>query len=172
MSDQETLRDHTIALLVADHPGVLSKITSLITRRGFNIDSIAAGPTKDKGLFRLTIIVKGDDQGVEQIQKQLYKLVDTVKVVPIHPSRKVEREIGLIKLRVPMGRRGEVIQMVQVFKGEILDTGADGFIVEITGDNDKIDSFLGLFQPHEVVEVARTGIVAMDKWEKTNGLRG
>lgn len=166
MSDRETLRDHTIALTVADHPGVLSKITSLITRRGFNIDSIAAGPTTGKGLFRLTIIVKGDDRGVEQIQKQLYKLVDTVKVVPIHPSRKVEREIGLIKLKVPAGKRGEVVQIISAFKGEVIDSGPGGFIVEVTGESEKIDSFLGMFQPQEIAEVARTGVVAMDKWEK------
>jgi len=152
--------------MVADHPGVLSKITSLITRRGFNIDSIAAGPTLGKGLFRLTIVVKGDDRGVEQIQKQLYKLVDTVKVVPIHPARKVEREIGLIKLKVSSGKRGEVVQIVNVFKGEILDSGPGGFVVEVTGESEKIESFLGMFQPHEIVEVARTGVVAMDKWEK------
>jgi acetolactate synthase I/III small subunit len=171
MSEQDILQDHTIALLVADHPGVLSKITSLITRRGFNIDSIAAGPTKDRGLFRLTVVVKGDDRGIEQIQKQLYKLVDTVKVVPIHPAKKVEREIGLVKLRVPMSKRSEVVQMVQIFKGEIIDAGPDGFIVEISGDSDKIESFLGLFQPSELVEVARTGIVAMDKLEKGGGIR-
>lgn len=166
MSEQEVLRDHTIALLVADHPGVLSKLTSLITRRGFNIDSISAGPAKGKGVFRLTIVVKGDDQGIEQIQKQLYKLVDTVKVVPIHASRKVEREIGLVKIKVPAGKRGEVVQLVDVFKGKILDTIAGGFVVEVTGNSEKIESFIGMFQPDEIVEVARSGIVAMDKWEK------
>lgn len=170
MGEEEILYDHTISLLVANHPGVLSKITSLITRRGFNIDSIAAGPTNEKGLFRLTIIVKGDDQGVEQIQKQLYKLVDTVKVVPIHPSRKVEREIGLVKLKVGAGKRSEVVQIINVFDGDILDSGSEGFIVEVTGESEKVDSFIGMFHQNEVVEVARTGIVAMDKWEK-NGSR-
>lgn len=164
--DRTSLKDHIISLLVLNHPGVLSKITSLITRRGFNIDSISAGPTKEKNMFRLTIIVKGDDRGVEQIQKQLYKLVDTVKIMTIHPSRKVEREIGLIKINAPVGQRNETMQLVQIFKGQILDSGPAGFIVEITGSSDKVDSFLSHFTPQQIAEVARTGIVAMDRFEK------
>lgn len=164
--DRTILNDHIISLLVLNHPGVLSKITSLITRRGFNIDSISAGPTKEKNMFRLTIIVKGDDRGVEQIQKQLYKLVDTVKIMTIHPSRKVEREIGLIKINAPVGQRNETMQLVQIFKGQILDSGPAGFIVEITGSSDKVDSFLSHFTPQQIAEVARTGIVAMDRFEK------
>jgi len=164
--DKTALTDHIISLLVLNHPGVLSKITSLITRRGFNIDSITAGPTKDKDKFRLTIIVKGDDRGVEQIQKQLYKIVDTVKVMTIHPSRKVEREIGLIKVNAPMGQRNEILQLVNVFKGQILDSGPKGIVVEITGNSEKVDSFLSHFTPQQIAEVARTGIVAMDRWEK------
>lgn len=164
--DKTILSDHIISLLVLNHPGVLSKITSLITRRGFNIDSIAAGPTKEKDMFRLTIIVKGDDRSIEQIQKQLYKIIDTVKVMTIHPARKVEREIGLIKLKAPMGERNEVLQMVNVFKGQILDSSTSGFVVEITGSSEKVDSFINLFPANQIVEVARTGIVAMDRWEK------
>ncbi|MDZ7795042.1 MAG: acetolactate synthase small subunit [Spirochaetia bacterium] len=105
--DKSTYTDHVISMLVFNHPGVLSKITSLITRRGFNIDSIAAGPTKEKDMFRLTIMVKGDDRSIEQIQKQLYKIVDTFKIMTIHPARKVEREIGLIKVKAPMEERNE-----------------------------------------------------------------
>ncbi|ADK80732.1 MULTISPECIES: acetolactate synthase small subunit [Sediminispirochaeta] len=163
---EEEYTDHTISVLVNNHPGVLSKLTSLITRRGFNIESIAAGPTKDPDMFRLTIIVKGDDQSVEQIQKQLYKIVDTVKVSPIDPRNKVEREIGLIKLRATNGSRNEVLQMVNVFKGQVIDSGPGGFVVEIVGSSEKVDSFIGLFPPQQVVEVARTGIVAMNRWEK------
>ncbi len=164
--DKSTLTDHIISMLILNHPGVLSKITSLITRRGFNIDSIAAGPTKEKDMFRMTIIVKGDDRGVEQIQKQLYKLVDTVKIMTIHPSRKVEREIGLIKINAPVGQRNEIMQLIQIFKGQILDSGPAGFIVEITGSSDKVDSFLSHFTQQQIAEVARTGIVAMDRFEK------
>ncbi|HDQ13555.1 MAG TPA: acetolactate synthase small subunit [Sediminispirochaeta sp.] len=164
--DKSALSEHIVSLLVLNHPGVLSKITSLITRRGFNIDSIAAGPTKERDMFRLTIIVKGDDRGVEQIQKQLYKLVDTVKVMTIHPSRKVEREIGLIKLHAPLGGRNEIMQLVGVFEGKIIDSSTEGIIVEITGNSEKVDSFLSHFNPQQILEVARTGIVAMDRFEK------
>lgn len=163
---EENYTDHTISVLVNHHPGVLSKLTSLITRRGFNIDSISAGPTKDPDMFRLTIIVKGDDRSVEQIQKQLYKIVDVVKVGAIDPKNKVEREIGLIKLKISNGERQEILQMVNVFKGQILDSGPGGFVVEIVGSSEKVDSFISLFSPQQVVEVARTGIVAMNRWEK------
>jgi acetolactate synthase I/III small subunit len=162
----ENYTDHTISVLVNHHPGVLLKITSLITRRGFNIDSIAAGPTKDPDMFRLTIIVKGDDQSVEQIQKQLYKIVDVVKVAPIDPAAKVDREIGLVKLKAANGERKEILQMVNVFKGQILDSSPQGFVVEIVGSSEKVDSFISLFSPQQIVEVARTGIVAMNRWEK------
>ena len=162
----EQLTDHTISVLVNHHPGVLSKLTSLITRRGFNIDSIAAGPTKDPDMFRLTIIAKGADRSIEQIQKQLYKIVDTVKVSAIDPHRKVEREIGLIKLRAANGQRQEIVQLVNVFKGQILDSGREGFVVEIVGSSDKVDSFINLFPPQQILEVARTGIVAMNRLDE------
>jgi acetolactate synthase-1/3 small subunit len=162
----ETLTDHTISVLVNNHPGVLSRITSLITRRGFNIDSIAAGPAKEPDMVRLTIIVKGDDRSIEQIQKQLYKVVDTVKVAYIDPVNKLEREIGLVKLRTTNGDRHEILQLVTVFKGEVLDSSPNGFVVQIVGSTDQVDSFIALFPPQKVVEVARTGIVAMNRWEK------
>lgn len=162
----EEYTDHTISVLVNHHPGVLSKLTSLITRRGFNIDSIAAGPAKDPEMFRLTIVIKGDDRSVEQIQKQLYKIVDTVKVSPVDPRHKVEREIGMIKLRAQNGQRKEILQMVEVFKGQVLDSGPGGFVVEIVGSSEKVDSFISLFASNQIVEVARTGIVAMNRWEK------
>ncbi len=163
---EENYTDHTISVLVNHHPGVLSKLTSLITRRGFNIDSISAGPTREPDMFRLTIIVKGDDQSVEQIQKQLYKIVDVVKVGAIDPRNKVEREIGLIKLKISNGERQEILQMVNVFKGQILDSGPGGFVVEIVGSTEKVDSFISLFTPQQIIEVARTGVVAMNRWEK------
>jgi acetolactate synthase I/III small subunit len=167
----ENYTDHTISVLVNHHPGVLSKLTSLITRRGFNIDSISAGPAKDPDMYRLTIIVKGDDRSIEQIQKQLYKIVDTVKVSPIDPKNKVEREIGLIKLRASNGERQEILQMVNVFKGQILDSGPGGFVVEIVGSNEKVNSFISLFPPQQIIEVARTGIVAMNRWEKNRPVK-
>ncbi|RKX93572.1 MAG: acetolactate synthase small subunit [Spirochaetes bacterium] len=166
MAEKEQLTDHIVSVLVNNHPGVLSKVTSLITRRGFNIDGISAGNTKQSDMFRLTIVVKGDDRSIEQIQKQLYKIIDVVKVWIITPESKLDREIGLIKIKIPQSLRNEILQMINVFKASIIDAGPEGFIVEITGTSEKIDSFLSLFEHHQIVEVARSGIVAMNRWDK------
>ena len=166
MAEKRQLTDHIVSVLVNNHPGVLSKVTSLITRRGFNIDGISAGNTKQSDMFRLTIVVKGDDRSIEQIQKQLYKIIDVVKVWTITPDSKLDREIGLIKIKIPQSLRNEILQMINVFKASIVDAGPDGFIVEITGTSEKIDSFLSLFEHHQIVEVARSGVVAMNRWDK------
>lgn len=165
MSD-EIYTDHIVSVLVHNNPGVLSKVTSLVTRRGFNIDGISAGPTRQNDMFRLTIVVKGDDKSIEQIQKQLYKIIDVVKVVPIVRSRMVGREICLIKIKASGNERHEVLQIINVFKANVVDVGGNGLIVEITGDSDKIDSFLALLESHQISDVARTGIVAMNRWDR------
>jgi acetolactate synthase I/III small subunit len=164
--DDNTYTDHIVSVLVHNNPGVLSKVTSLVTRRGFNIDGISAGPTRQNDMFRLTIVVKGDDKSIEQIQKQLYKIIDVVKVVPIVKSSMVGREICLIKIKASGNERHEILQIINVFKANVIDVGANGFIVEFTGDSDKIDSFLALLEPHQIVDVARTGIVAMNRWDR------
>jgi len=158
--------DHIVAVLVHNNPGVLSKVTSLVTRRGFNIDGISAGPTRQNDMFRLTIVVKGDDKSIEQIQKQLYKIIDVVKVVPIVRSRMVGREICLIKIKASGNEKHEILQIISVFEANVVDVGSNGLIVEITGDSDKIDSFLALLEPHQIIDVARTGIVAMNRWDR------
>ncbi len=162
----EIYTDHIVSVLVHNNPGVLSKVTSLVTRRGFNIDGISAGPTRQNDMFRLTIVVKGDDKSIEQIQKQLYKIIDVVKVVPIVRSRMVGREICLIKIKAAGNERHEILQIINVFKANVVDVGGNGLIVEITGDSDKIDSFLALLGPHQISDVARTGIVAMNRWDR------
>jgi acetolactate synthase I/III small subunit len=164
--EDETYTDHIVSVLVHNNPGVLSKVTSLVTRRGFNIDGISAGPTRQNDMFRLTIVVKGDDKSIEQIQKQLYKIIDVVKVVPIIRSRMVGREICLIKIKTAGSERHDILQIINVFKANVVDVGANGLIVEITGDSDKIDSFLALLEPHQISDVARTGIVAMNRWDR------
>ncbi|MCF6336201.1 MAG: acetolactate synthase small subunit [Spirochaetales bacterium] len=165
MNSDNGYTDHIVAVLVHNNPGVLSKVTSLVTRRGFNIDSISAGPTRQNDMFRLTIVVKGDDRSIEQIQKQLYKIIDVVKVVPINKNRMAGREICLIKVKASGKERHEMLQIISVFKANVVDVGTNGFIVEITGDSDKIDSFLALLEPHQIIDVARTGIVAMNRWD-------
>jgi acetolactate synthase I/III small subunit len=158
--------DHIVSVLVHNNPGVLSKVTSLVTRRGFNIDGISAGPTRQNDMFRLTIVVKGDDKSIEQIQKQLYKIIDVVKVVPIIRSRMVGREICLIKIKASGNEKHEILQIINIFEANVVDVGSNGLIVEITGDSDKIDSFLALLEPHQIIDVARTGIVAMNRWDR------
>jgi len=166
MKTDEIYTDHIVSVLVHNNPGVLSKITSLVTRRGFNIDGISAGPTRQNDMFRLTIVVKGDDKSIEQIQKQLYKIIDVVKVAPIIKSSMVGREICLIKIKASGGDKHEILQIINVFKANVVDVGSNGLIVEITGDSDKIDSFLALLEAHQIVDVARTGVVAMNRWDR------
>ena len=165
MKEKANYKDHMISILVYNNPGVMAKVTSLFTRRGFNIESISAGKAKDSGMMRMTIIVKGDDRSIEQIQKQLYKVLETVKVSPIHPFNKVEREMGLIKIKLINGNKVELFQMVNAFKGIVVDAGSTGFTVEITGPTDKIDAFINLVPKNLIIEIARTGIVAMNRWE-------
>ncbi len=166
MKTDEIYTDHIVSVLVHNNPGVLSKITSLVTRRGFNIDGISAGPTRQNDMFRLTIVVKGDDKSIEQIQKQLYKIIDVVKVAPILKNSMVGREICLVKIKASGSERHEILQIISVFKANVVDVGSNGFIVEITGDSDKIDSFLAILEAHQIVDVARTGIVAMNRWDR------
>lgn len=162
----QPMTDHFISVLVEDHPGVMAKVTGMMARRGFNIESLAAGPCEKTGMFRLTIVVKGDDHGIEQIQKQLYKIVDTVKVAPVESSIRLEREIGLVKIRTGSGNRSELLELVKVFRGNVLDVTPAGCIVEITGSSEKVDSFIQLFPPDQIVEVSRTGLVAMKRWDR------
>ena len=159
-------KNHMISILVYNQPGVMAKVTSLFTRRGFNIESISAGKAKENELMRLTIIVKGDDRSIKQIQKQLYKVLETVKVSPINQAQCVEKEMALIKIKCSNGSKSELFQLVDVFKGKVLDTNANGFIIEITGATDKIEAFMQLVPKNSIVEVARTGIVAMNRWEQ------
>jgi acetolactate synthase I/III small subunit len=163
---KEKYTDHTISLVVHNKSGVMSRVSGLITRRGFNIESITVGKTKEKDLTRMTIVVKGDDRSIEQIQKQLAKLVDTVKVSPISPENLVAREIGLINIRLEEGDKAERIglfQLIALNQAQIVDTSHGGIIVEITGPSEKIDGFIDLLPPSLIVGIARTGIVAMQK---------
>jgi acetolactate synthase-1/3 small subunit len=145
----------------------MAKVTSLFTRRGFNIESISAGKSHENELMRLTIIVKGDDRSIEQIQKQLYKVLETVKVSPIDLRNYVEREMALIKVKSFNGNRAELFQLTNIFKGRMVDASPNGFIVEVTGPTAKIDAFINLLKNNSIVEVARTGVVAMNRWPQS-----
>jgi len=162
---------HIISVLVKDSPGVLAKIAGLFSRRGFNIESLAVGHTDLEGISRMTIIVTGDDYMLEQIKKQLNKLIDVIKVVDLDPSNAVGRELALVKVKVETPqKRSEIIQMVDVFRAKILDITEGSLIVEITGRQDKVNAFIKLLEPFGIKEVVRTGKVALARGMKVVSL--
>ena len=152
---------HTLVALVEDRPGVLNRVSSALRRRDFNIESIAVGHTEQPDLSRMTIVVNAEAANVEQVRKQLSKLVDVVKIVDITDESKVERELALIKVKSSAATRGEIIHIVNIFRANIVDVGADSMIVEVTGDEDKIGSLFSLLQGFGIREMARTGRIAL-----------
>jgi len=156
---------HTIAVLVENKPGVLARVAGLFRRRGFNIESLTVGTTERDDLSRMTIVVEGDDKVVEQVIKQLNKLIETIKVSEISESS-VERELCLIRVHAPPEKRGEIVELTNIFRARIVDVSRDSFIVEVTGDEDKISAFIDLMRQYGIKELARTGKVAMVRESK------
>ena len=152
---------HTIVALVADNPGVLTRIASLFRRRGFNIASLAVGKSEQPGLSRMTFVVNGDADSVNQMTKQLDKLIDVIKVSDISDEEMVARELALIKVQTSASTRGEIIQIVHLFRADIVDVGAQSMVIEITGEEDKINALHELLLPFGITEMLRTGLVAM-----------
>lgn len=154
-------RYHTIAALVEDKPGVLTRVASLFRRRGFNIASLAVGKSEQAGLSRMTFVVVGDQYTVDQATKQLDKLIDVVRVSDITNEDLVARELALIKVKSTPESRGEIIELVQLFRANIVDVGTQTLVVEITGEEDKINALINLLEPFGIAEMMRTGRVAM-----------
>ena len=152
---------HTLVALVEDKPGVLTRIASMFRRRGFNIASLAVGKSEQPGLSRMTFVVEGDDHTVIQVTKQLDKLIDVIKVTDISNEEMVARELALIKVNANASNRGEVIQIVQHCRANIVDVGAQSVVIEITGEEDKINAMHDLLKPFGIIEMLRTGLVAM-----------
>ena len=152
---------HTIVALVGDKPGVLNRMASLFRRRGFNIESIAVGHSEVPDLSRMTFVVNGSTMIVEQVRKQLSKVVDVVKVIDITADKTTVRELALVKVRATADTRSEIIEIVDIFRANIVDVGADSLIIEITGDEDKIGSLLNLLRGFGIREISRTGRIAM-----------
>ena len=152
---------HTIIALVEDKPGVLNRVSSLFRRRAFNIESIAVGHAELPGYSRMTIVVDGTNTTVEQVYKQLYKVIDVIKVSDITEEDMVARELALIKVKTTMTTRTEVIQIVDIFRANIIDVAPDSLVIEVTGDEDKIDSLIKLLKSYGIKELCRTGRVAM-----------
>jgi acetolactate synthase-1/3 small subunit len=154
---------HTISLLVENSPGTLARIAGQLNGRGFNIDSIAVGHAEESGTTRITLVTHGDDQIIEQITKQLNKIVDVIKVTDLTDSNFVNRELALLKIHALPEQRLEVMQVVDVFRGKIIDISPRSLTIEVTGIEDKIDAIIGMLRPFGIKEVARTGPVALKR---------
>ena len=152
---------HTIIALVADKPGVLNRVASLFRRRGFNIASLAVGKSELPGKSRMTFVVNGDQSTVDQVTRQLHKLIDVIRVADISKQEIVARELALIKVQVTPATRGDIIQIVHLFRANIVDVGAQSMVIEVTGEEDKISALYSLLEPFGIKEMMRTGRVAM-----------
>lgn len=154
---------HVLSVIVENKPGVLARISSLFSRRGFNIDSLAVGVTEKPEFSRITLVVTGEDLVIEQITKQLYKLIDTYKVADLTAVKHIEREMLLVKVSISVTTRSEVIEIVDIFRGKIIDVSEKNMTVEITGDYEKNEGFLSLLKKFGIIEIVRTGTVAIQR---------
>ncbi len=154
---------HTISVWVNDQPGVLQRISGLFGRRGFNIDSITVGNSEEEGLSRMIIVTRGDDQTIDQIEKQLIKLVDVIKVDHLNSDEMVSRELCFIKVRVEPSKRPEILGVVNTFRDSVIDIGPESLIVQVVGELNKIEAMVELLKPYGILELTRTGATAMKR---------
>ncbi len=152
---------HTIAVILENKSGTLTRVTGLFARRGYNIKSLAVGETDIPGLSRITLVVNGDKNVIEQVSKQLYKLIDVVKVVDLTEEQYVDRELILIKVNVTPATRAEIMQTVEVFRARVVDMGKDAFVIESTGDSGKIQALIAALNVYGIGEIVRTGKIAV-----------
>ena len=165
-------QEHTITVLVENHPGVLARVAGLFARRGYNIESLAVSVTDRPEVSRMTIVVGGDLRVLEQITKQLNKLVEVLKVVDYSETAAVERDLALIKVNSEAKDRAEIMQIVEIFRARIIDMSDKTFIIEVTGSTDKLDKITGLLSGYGIRELVRTGIIAMARGSKTASRAG
>jgi acetolactate synthase I/III small subunit len=158
---------HTITVLVENKPGVLARVSNLFARRGFNIESLAVSITDDSTVSRMTIVVNGDNTVLEQISKQLNKLIDVIKVFDYTGAPIVERELAMIKVNAEAKNRGELMQIVDIFRGKIIDISDKTFTIEVTGSLDKVNAIESLLMPYGIQEMVRTGKIAMMRGART-----
>jgi acetolactate synthase I/III small subunit len=159
----------TLSVLVENKPGVLARISGLFARRGFNIDSLAVGETEDPAISRMTIVVSVDNKPLEHVTKQLHKLINVLRIAELPHDGSVERELALIKVGAGAGRRAEVLEMVEIFRAKVIDVDPESIVVEATGTPEKIEALLQLLSPFGIIEMARTGRVALGRGAR--GLR-
>jgi len=157
---------HVLSVLVENQSGVLSRVSGLFSRRGYNIDSLTVGETEDPNTSRMTIVVRGDDYILEQIKKQLNKLIDVIKIIELSPNQAVFRELALIKVYAPPESRAAIISTVDIFRAKVVDVAKDSLTAEITGDQTKVDAFIELLSPYGIRETVRTGLTALERGSK------
>ena len=158
---------HTISVLLQNKPGVLSRVTGLFSGRGFNIDSLSVNRTLESDVSCLTLVTRGDDSIVEQITKQLHKLIDVIKVTDMAEHDFVEREMVLIRVKAEAHTRAEVLRVIDIFRGKVVDVGPKSYVVEVTGSNTKIQAVIDILKPIGIQEIVRTGAIAMTRAKKS-----
>jgi acetolactate synthase-1/3 small subunit len=157
------MQTHTLSVLVEDKPGVLARVSGLFSRRGFNISSLAVGPTEQPGVSRMTIVVAVEDLPLEQVTKQLNKLVNVIKIVELDPAASVQRELLLVKVRADAGVRSQVLEAVQLFRAKVVDVAPEALTIEATGTADKLAALLRMLEPYGVREMVQSGMVAVGR---------
>ncbi len=158
---------HTLSVLVENKPGVLARVAGLFSRRGFNIESLAVGPTEHDDISRMTIVVSVDELPLEQVTKQLNKLVNVIKIVEMEPAVSVRRELVLIKVRADLSVRSQVLETVQLFRAKVVDVAPDAVTVEATGTRDKLDALIRMLEPFGIRELVQSGMVALGRGSRS-----
>lgn len=158
---------HVLSLLVEDKPGLLTRVAGLFARRGFNIESLAVGKTEIEGLSRITVVVDVEELPLEQVTKQLNKLINVIKIVELDPVQSVTREHMLIKVRVDAQSRSQVLEAVTLFRAHIVDVAPDALVIEVTGDSGKVNALLRLLEPYGIKEIAQSGLLAIGRGGKS-----
>ena len=156
-----TGRKHILSILVENKPGVLTRIAGLFARRGFNIDTLAVGPTEDPAISRITLTLDGAVHPIDQVTKHLHKLINVLKIRDMEPDNSVAREMALFKVSAAVENRAEIVQFAEIFRAKIVDVSRRALIVEVTGSHDKIEAFESMLRPHGLLEMVRTGEVAL-----------
>ena len=159
---------HTVSVLVENKPGALARVSTMFARRGFNIESLSVGPTERHDVSRITLRVDCERHSIEQIEKQMHKLVNVLRVNELEPGEAVERELALIKVHAPADKRHELVALAEVFQARVVDLGADAMIFEVVGSPEELDSFEELVRPYGVKEMARTGRIGLGRSSATN----
>lgn len=170
MTTAERTMSHTVAALVEDRPGVLNRVASLFRRRGFNIESLAVGSTEEAGISRMTFVIEGGEGIVEQVEKQLYKLIDVVKVTDLTDENAVVRELAMIKVRCRAEQRREVLDLVEIFRAQAVDVTQNGMVIQIVAQPETVDGLLDNLRSYGIREMVRSGQIAMARGAKTTSV--